>query len=48
MTSKTNKWKRTVVWESLGDDRILNNFDIVDFKIADEEKPGDRWHLFTT
>lgn len=42
-----NKYKGTIVQESLIDDRQLNEFEIVGFKVTNEDKPEDRWHLFT-
>lgn len=42
-----NKYKGTIVQESLIDDRQLNDLEIVKFKVTDDEKPEDRWHLFT-
>jgi hypothetical protein len=42
-----NKFKGTIVQESLVDDRVLNDFKIVKFRVTDAEKPEDRWHLFT-
>lgn len=41
------KYKGTIVQESLTDDRILNELDIVGLKITDEDNPSNRWHLFT-
>ncbi len=41
------KYKGTIVQESLVDDRQLNDFEIIRFKVTDEVKPEDRWHLFT-
>ena len=40
-------YKGTIIQESLIDDRILNDFDFVGFKVTNEEKPEARWHLFT-
>jgi len=42
------KYTGTIIQESLIDDRQLNNFKIIKFKVTDEDKPEDRWHLFTT
>lgn len=36
----------TIVGESLEDDSILKNFEIVDSRISDDENPADRWHLY--
>lgn len=41
------EYKGTIVEESLEDSRILNNLDIRGFKISSDEKPEDRWHLYT-
>lgn len=41
------KYKGTIVQESLVDDSILNDLEIVKFKVTDDENPSDRWHLFT-
>src|SRR5437667_10672928 len=41
------KYTGTIVQESLSDDRILNEIEIIDFKVTKEENPSDRWHLFT-
>jgi hypothetical protein len=37
----------TIVEESLEDNRILNNLNIIGFKISGDENPEDRWHLYT-
>lgn len=42
-----NKYKGTIVQESLTDDRILNDFEVIGFKVTKQDKPEDRWHLFT-
>ena len=42
-----NKYKGTIIQESLIDDRQLNDFEIVGFKVTDEDSQADRWHLFT-
>ncbi len=41
------KYKGTIVQESLDDDRILNDFDVVGFRVTKETEPSKRWHLFT-
>jgi len=41
------KYKGTIVLESLSDDRILNEFEIIKLKITDEDNPSNRWHLIT-
>jgi hypothetical protein len=43
----TNKYKGTIVKESLNDNRILNDFKIINFKISKDENPANRWHLYT-
>ena len=40
-------YKGAIIEESLEDNRILNTLDIIDFKITDDEKPEDRWHIYT-
>jgi hypothetical protein len=37
----------TIVEESLEDNRILNDFDIVSVKISKDDNPADRWHLYS-
>ena len=41
------EYKGIIVEESLEDNRILNDFKIIDFRISKEENPADRWHLYT-
>ncbi|MDO8240428.1 MAG: hypothetical protein Q7T51_00375 [Candidatus Moranbacteria bacterium] len=41
------KYKGVIIEESLSDNLILNNLEIVRFKISKDENPADRWHLFT-
>lgn len=45
--NQRNKYKGTIVQESLIDDRQLNNFETIKFKVTNDEKFEDRWHLFT-
>ncbi len=40
-------YKGTIVQESLIDDRILNEFRFLGFRVTNKEKPEERWHLFT-
>lgn len=40
------KFRGTIVQESLEDDRILNRFEHLSFRVTDDENPADRWHLF--
>jgi len=42
-----SEYKGVIVEESLEDNRILNDFKIIDFRISKEENPADRWHLYT-
>lgn len=42
-----SEYKGVIVEESLGDNRILNDFKIIEFRISKEENPADRWHLYT-
>lgn len=41
------KYKGTIVEESLEDNRVLNDVQIVGFRISKDENPADRWHLYT-
>ena len=40
-------YKGIIVEESLTDNRILNNFKIINVRISKEWNPADRWHLYT-
>jgi len=40
------KYRGIIVEESLVDNRILNNMDILKVKITSAENKDDRWHLF--
>ncbi|MEI6296864.1 MAG: hypothetical protein WCO84_04440 [bacterium] len=42
-----NKYRGTIIEESLSDNRVLNNVEITSLKISEEENPQDRWHLYT-
>lgn len=42
-----NKYKGTIIEESLTDNLILNDLEIIGFRISKDEKPADRWHLYT-
>jgi len=42
-----NEYKGIIVEESLEDNRILNDLEIVKIKITNEENPSERWHLYT-
>lgn len=37
----------TIIKESLENENILNYFKIINITITDDEKPEDRWHLYT-
>ena len=43
----SNKYKGTIVEESLNDNRVINNFKIIGFRISSDDNPEDRWHLYT-
>jgi hypothetical protein len=36
----------TIVEESLDDNRVLNDVEIIRFRITKEENPAERWHLY--
>lgn len=36
----------TIVEESLEDNRILNDIEIISLRISKDENPADRWHLY--
>ena len=40
------KYKGPIVEESLDDNRILNELEIVSFRVSKDENPSDRWHLY--
>jgi hypothetical protein len=42
-----NEFKGAIVEESLMDNRILNDFKIIGFRISKDENPVDRWHIYT-
>lgn len=41
------KYKGIIVEESLKDNRIVNDLEVIEVRISDEEKPEERWHLYT-
>ena len=41
------KYTGIIVEESLEDNRIINALEVIKVKISDEQKPEDRWHLYT-
>ena len=42
-----NEFKGTIVEESLVDNRMLNELEIVGFRVSKEDNPKNRWHLYT-
>lgn len=42
-----SKYKGTIVQESLIDDRILNEFEIVKYKVTNDDDHEKRWHLIS-
>lgn len=36
----------TIIEESLEDNRVLNDIEIISFRISKDESPQDRWHLY--
>ena len=42
------KWKGCIVEESLDDNRVLNNIEVVKIKISSEEDPEKRWHIYNS
>lgn len=41
------EYRGTIIEESLDDNRILNNLQIIKFRITNDDNPQNRWHLFT-
>ena len=41
------KYKGIIIEESLLDNRVLNDLEIIAFRISKDENPEDRWHLYT-
>ncbi len=41
-----NQYTGTIIEESLEDNRILNDFEIISVRITRDESPVDRWHLY--
>ena len=39
--------KGCIVEESLKDNRLINQFKIIDVHISSAEKPEERWHIYT-
>ena len=46
MKSRPSLYIGTIIEESLEDNRILNDFRILNVRITNEENPADRWHLY--
>jgi hypothetical protein len=42
------KWKGCIVEESLDDNRVLNDIEVVKVRITPEEKRGERWHIYNS
>ena len=42
-----NDYTGIIVEESLEENRILNDLEIIKVKITKEENPAQRWHLYT-
>lgn len=42
----TSKWKGCVVEESLEDNRILNDIEIVKVRITPDDAAEERWHIY--
>ncbi|MFH1211549.1 MAG: hypothetical protein V1659_01320 [Candidatus Woesearchaeota archaeon] len=42
-----HEYKGVIVEESLEDNRVLNDLEIIKFEISKEENPANRWHLYT-
>lgn len=40
------EYKGTIIEESLLDNRMLNDLEIVSFRISKDENPVERWHLY--
>lgn len=40
------EYKGIIIEESLEDNRILNDFNVVDVQITNENNPNERWHLY--
>lgn len=40
-----DKYNGTIIEESLEDNRIINDFEIIGIRISNAENPADRWHL---
>jgi hypothetical protein len=43
-----NKWKGCIVEESLNDNRVLNNLEVVRLRITPEKESEKRWHIYNS
>lgn len=43
-----DKWKGCIVEESLDDNRILNNIEILKVSITSDPEPKNRWHIYNS
>ncbi len=46
MKSKSGFYTGTIVEESLEDNRVLNDLNILNVHITNEENPRERWHMY--
>ena len=44
--SSLKDFRGIIIEESLEDNRVLNDLEIVDFKITKDDNPKDRWHIY--
>ncbi|MDE1865948.1 MAG: hypothetical protein KGH94_04910 [Candidatus Micrarchaeota archaeon] len=42
------KWKGCIVEESLDDNRVLNDIDVLKIRITTEKRPEKRWHIYNS
>lgn len=42
-----NQYKGTIIEESLIDSRVLNDLNVVGFKITEEDDQSERWHIYS-
>lgn len=42
------KWKGCIVEESLNDNRVLNDLEVLKVRITPEAKPEARWHIYNS
>lgn len=43
----TTLYKGTIIEESLIDNRLINDLNIIKLRISKDENPADRWHIYT-